>query len=107
MQVVNLMNEAKFDIVCETSVKLVEHLKNLLKASGLGPEEAANVLAMATGGVIRGLGVEPDQFMQAAFISYQMWRQEDGVNGLNGTVFDPPHKRPNFVPAARDTASEN
>ncbi len=107
VQVINPMNEQKFDIVCETGVKLVEQLKQLLAASGLGPEEAANVLAMATGGVIKGLGVDPEQFMNAAFISYQMWRQEEGVKGLNGAIFDPPHKRADFVPVPRDHSAEN
>lgn len=107
MQVINPMSETKFDTVCEVGVKLVEQLKQLLASSGLGPEEAANVLAMATGGVIRGIGVDPEQFMQAAFVSYQMWRQEPGTKGLNGAIFDPPHKRADFVPTPRDTSAEN
>jgi hypothetical protein len=107
MQVINPMGEEKFDVVCETGVKLVEQLKKLLETSGLGPQEAANVLAMATGGVIKGLGVDPEQFMQAAFVSYQMWRKEDGAPGLNGTIFDPPHKRPGFIPVSRDASTEN
>jgi hypothetical protein len=107
MQVINPMSDEKFDNVCDAGVKLVEQLKKLLAASGLGLEEAANVMAMATGGVIKSLNVEPEQFMQAAFVSYQMWRQEPGTRGLVGAVFDPPHKRADFVPAERDRASEN
>lgn len=107
MEVINPMSEDKFDVVCDTGVKLVELLKHLLDATGLGPQEAANVLAMATGGVIKGLGVDPEQFMQAVFIAYQMWRKEDGAPGLNGTIFDPPHKRPGFTPVTRDVSNEN
>lgn len=107
MEVVKPMSESKFDIVCEAGVKLIEQLRHVLKASGLGPEEAANVLAMATGGVIKSLNVEPDQFMQAACISYQMWRQDPEKKGIAGAVFDPPHKREGFVPAPRDRSTEN
>jgi hypothetical protein len=45
--------------------------------------------------------------MQAAYISYQMWRQDPDVEGIKGAIFDPPHKRPDFVPHARDPLSEN
>lgn len=107
MQVITPMNENKFDTVCEAGVKLIEQLKKVLATSGLGPEEAANVLAMAVGGVIKSLGIDPEQFMQATYVSHQMWRQEPGVKGLNGVVFDPPHKRADFVPAQRDSAQEN
>jgi hypothetical protein len=107
MQVVNPMSDEKFDSVCAAGVKLVEQLQRLLASSGLNPSEAANVLAMATGGVIRSLDIEPEQFMQAAYVSYQMWRQEPNVTGLDGAVFDPPHKRPDFVPAERDRSAEN
>ncbi len=107
MQVINPMSNDKFDTVCDAGVKLVEQLKKVLASSGLSLNEAANVLAMATGGVIKSLDVDPEQFMQAAYVSHQMWRQEDGVKGLAGAVFDPPHKRPDFVPASRDRSSEN
>ena len=107
MQVVNPMSNEKFDVVCDAGVKLVEQLKKLLSASGLGPEEAANVLAMAAGGVIKSTDIEPDQFMEAAYISYQMWRQREGVVGIAGAVFDPPHKRADFVPVDRDRSMDN
>lgn len=107
MQIITPMNENKFDTVCEAGVKLIEQLKKVLTSSGLGQEEAANVLAMAVGGVIKSLNIDPDQFMQATHIAHQMWRQESGVKGLNGAVFDPPHKRADFVPAQRDSTKEN
>lgn len=107
MQVVNPMSREKFEVVCDAGVKLVEQLKRVLASSGLGPEEAANVLAMAAGGVIKSTDIEPDQFMEAAYISYQMWRQRDGVTGIAGAVFDPPHKREGFVPVERDRSMEN
>lgn len=107
MDVIIPMSEDRFDIVCEAGVKLVEQLKQVLAASGLGPEDAANVLAMATGGVIKSTDIDPEQFMKAAYISYQMWRQQEDVEGIEGAVFDPPHKRPGFVPKARDLQSEN
>lgn len=107
MQVINPMSDEKFDAVCEAGVELVKKLRLLLITNGLGSEEAANVLAMAVGGVIKGTDIEPDQFMQAAYVSYQMWRQEEGLEGIEGLVFDPPHKRPGFVPVERDPLTEN
>jgi hypothetical protein len=107
MQVINPMSDEKFDTVCEAGVELVKKLRLILITNGLGPEEAANVLAMAVGGVIKGTDIEPEQFMQAAYVSFQMWRQEEGIEGIEGLVFDPPHKRPGFVPVARDFAAEN
>jgi hypothetical protein len=107
MQVVTPMNENKFDTVCEAAVKLVEQLKKILDASGLDPDQAGNVLAMATGGVIKSLDIDPDQFMQSMHITHKMWRQEHGVNGIGGAVFDPPHKRSDFVPVERDSSREN
>lgn len=107
MQVIKPMSDDKFDIVCDAGVKLIDQLKQVLATTGLGPDEAANVLAMAVGGVIKSLNVEPEHFMQAVFISYQMWRQQPGVRGLAGAVFDPPHKRPGFVAVERDRSQEN
>lgn len=107
MEVINPMSEDRFETVCEAGVKLVEQLKLVLRLSGLGPEDAANVLAMAAGGVIKSTEIDPEQFMQAAYISHQMWRQEEDVEGIDGAVFDPPHKRPDFVPKARNPLAEN
>lgn len=107
MEVINPMGDEQFDIVCEAGVKLVEQLKKVLTSSGLGPEQAANVLAMAVGGVIKSTEIDPEQFMQAAYISYQMWRQNQRIDGLNGLTFDPPHKRPGFVPVQRDRSQDN
>lgn len=107
MQVINPMSDDKFDTVCEAGVELLKKLRLILVTSGLGPEEAANVLAMATGGVIKSIDIDPDEFMQAAYVSFQMWRKEDGLEGIESLVFDPPHKRPGFVPVKRDTSTEN
>lgn len=107
MEVINPMNDEKFDTVCEAGVKLVEQLKKVCSQAGLNPDQAANVLAMAAGGVIKSLDVDPEQFMKAAYVAFQMWRQEKGVEGLSGAVFDPPHKRPGFEPVVRDRAAEN
>lgn len=107
MQIVNPMGNDEFDNVCETGVKLVEQLKKLLISNGLSQNQAANVLAMAVGGVIKSLEIDPEEFMQAASIAFQMWRQENGTTGINGVIFDPPHKRPDFVPASRDSSLEN
>ena len=107
MVVINPMSDQKFDTVCEAGVKLVEQLKQVCIQAGLNPNEAANVLAMAAGGVIKSLDVDPEQFMQAAYVSFQMWRQQQGIAGIEGAVFDPPHKRPGFVPVAKDRTQEN
>ena len=107
MQVITPMNENKFDTVCEAAVKLVEQLKKILDASGLASDQAGNVLAMATGGVIKSLGIDPEQFMQSMHVTHKMWRQQQGVHGIDGAVFDPPHKRADFIPVERDTAQEN
>ncbi len=107
MQVVNPMNDEKFETVCDAGVELIEQLKKVLASSGLSLNEAANVLAMATGGVIKSLNIDPEQFMQATYVSHQMWRQQQGVKGLAGAVFDPPHRRPDFTPAERDRSAEN
>lgn len=107
MEIIKPMKEEKFDVVCDAGVKLIEQLKLVLRSSGLGPDQAANVLAMATGGVIKSLNIDPGQFLESTSICCRMWRQEDGVKGLNGAVFDPPHKRPGFVPVSRDPMTEN
>jgi hypothetical protein len=108
MQVINPMSDEKFDTVCEAGKQLVEQLKRILDMAGLAPEEAANVMAMAAGGVIKSGEIDPEQFMQAAYVSYQMWRQDPGTRGIDGVVFDPPHKRPGFVPTvARSRELEN
>ena len=107
MQIVNPMNENDFDDICDAGVKLVEHLKKLLATAGLSQHAAAGVLAMAVGGVIKSQDIDPDEFMQATFISHQMWRQETHTQGLGGIVFDPPHKQKDFVPADRDRSLEN
>lgn len=107
MQVINPMGSERFDTVCDAGVKLVEQLKRILRASGLGQEEAANVLAMAAGGVLKSSNLEPDEFMDATYVAFQMWVQKEGTKGISGAVFDPPHKRPDFVPVARDMTSEN
>lgn len=107
MQIITRMNDHRFDTVCETSVKLVEQLKALLTQHGLAPSEAASVLAMAAGGVIKGLDVDPEEFMQAAYVSYQMWRRESGSDNLDGMVFDPAHKKPGFEAVQRDPSREN
>jgi hypothetical protein len=107
MQVVNPMSSEKFDTVCEAGKKLVEQLQRILDLAGLAPEEAANVMAMAVGGVIKSGEIDPEQFMQAAYISYQMWRQDPDVSGIEGAIFDPPHKRAGFVPVPRDRSAEN
>ena len=101
------MSEDRFDTVCKASVKLVEQLKGLLRSHGLGSEDAANVLAMAAGGIIKSTEVDPEQFMQAAYIAYQMWRQEEDVDGIDGAIFDPPHKRVGYAPPSRDHSAEN
>lgn len=107
MQVIKPMSEDKFDSVCEAGKKLVEQLKRILDMAGLAPEEAANVMAMAVGGVIKSGDIDPEQFMQAAYISYQMWRQDPDVSGIEGVVFDPPHKRQGFIPVDRNRSLEN
>lgn len=107
MQVINPMSPERFDTVCEAGVELVKKLRQVLTVMGLGSEEAANVLAMAVGGVLKSADIDPEQFMQATYVSYQMWRQEENVEGLDGAVFDPPHKRPDFVPKTRDLSQEN
>jgi hypothetical protein len=107
MQVINPMSDERFDAVCEAGVELVKKLRLVLIANGLASEEAVSVLAMAVGGVIKGTDIEPEQFMRAAYMSFQMWRQEEGIDGIEGLVFDPPHKRPGFIPVARDPSMEN
>lgn len=106
MQIIEKMNDDSFDQICDAGAEMVAELVKIMDKHGIPLEQASNIMAVAAAGVTVGGGLELDKFSVAVELSVPMWRAEVR-NGVQGIVFDPPHRRPDFVGVKRDATKEN
>lgn len=106
MQIIEKMEDDRFENICDAGVELVQSLIEILKTRGLDPSDALPVVAIAMAGIAKGSKISTDHAMEAVEVARPFWRNE--MNGEeNGIVFDPAHRRSDYVAPARDITAEN
>lgn len=106
MQVVEKMEDDRFESICDAGVELVKHLAKILQDRGLDLADASAVIAVANAGVVKGSNIKSSDMKEMVDSVIGYWREEHTKDG-RGVVFDPPHRRPDFNPIVRNPSSEN
>ncbi len=106
MEIIEQMSSERFETVCDAGVDLVKELFAVLKKFNLTPGDAMAVIGIAVAGVAKGHKIPQEDLLECLDVAGKMWREEQRPEGT-GIVFDPIHRRPEYVEPARDMTSEN
>lgn len=106
MQIIEKMPSERFETICDAGVELVKRLIEVLGEFGLGLEHGSAVIAVAAAGVAKGSQIKPDDVAEMVESVIHMWREEKR-DGKSGIVFDPAHRRDDYVAPGRDASREN
>jgi hypothetical protein len=97
MQIIESMDDEKYDEMCAAGAELVKRLISMLKEMGLGLDSAPGILAVASGGINKGFNLDSSEYAQLVEGAKMMWRLAPRAGG-HELVFDPPHLRPDYQP---------
>ena len=100
------MPDGQFDQICDAGVELVRALTAILKSHGIGLEHASSVIGVAAAGVAKDLRLDLSEMTEIIASVSHMWRPAK-AGEESGVVFDPAHRRPDFVPIVRDATLGN
>lgn len=106
MQIIEKMPDEQFEEICDAGVELVQELVKVLERHGLGLEHGSTVLAVAAAGIAKGSHIVMSDFVETIESVAPMWREESR-QGKRGIIFDPAHRRSDYVAVELDPSAGN
>jgi hypothetical protein len=106
MEIIEKMEDTKYDAICDAGVELVKELAEVLKRRGLDRCQAFNVLVVAAAGVAAASELTSEDLAEGVDSVIHMWRVHD-EGGDRVAIFDPAHLHPDFVAPERDLLASN